>query len=114
MPPDRAWALRTALLGAAILLIAALLALTFARPAPAHEAPSGWSYPWQCCSGQDCRPVACDTLEEIEGGKVRDIENGQTYERNMVQSSGDSRCHICTEQGKLDGKGLCVFVQHGS
>lgn len=102
-------------LGVAIFaFMLAFMAAVFPMPLRAHEAPSGWSYPWQCCSNQDCRPVACDTLEEIEGGKVRDIENGQTYERNMVQSSGDAKCHVCTEQGKLDGKGLCVFVQHGS
>jgi hypothetical protein len=83
-------------------------------PAQAHHAPSGWSYPWQCCSNRDCRPVECDTLEEIEDGKVRDIENGQTYDRSMVQSSGDSHCHLCTELGKVDGKPICAFIQQGS
>lgn len=24
---------------------------------PVHDAPKGWSYPFSCCSGFDCRPV---------------------------------------------------------
>ncbi len=114
MRPERSWAIRTTIIGAAILLIAWAAAVTFSRPAGAHDTVSGWAYPWACCAGQDCRPVGCDTLEEIEDGKVRDIENGQVYSRDMVQSSGDNRCHVCTELGKLDGKPICAFLQHGS
>ena len=88
--------------------------LLLATPAAAHTAASGWQYPFSCCSNLDCRPIACDLLEEIDGGKVRDIENGQTYERSMVQSSGDSKCHICTEGGLSNSKPICVFIQQSS
>jgi hypothetical protein len=82
-------------------------------PAQAHPSPSGWQYPWSCCSNQDCRPVECDTLEEIGDGKVQDTENGQTYAKDQVFSSGDHHCHVCTELGKTDGKPLCAFTVNG-
>jgi hypothetical protein len=91
-----------------------IAALLLATPAWGHSSPSGWAYPISCCSNLDCRPLPCDALEEIEDGKVRDIENGQTYERSMVQSSGDHHCHICTEGGLSNGKPLCVFTVNGS
>jgi hypothetical protein len=81
--------------------------------AQAHTSQSGWQYPWACCSNQDCRPVECDTLEDIGDGKVRDIENGQTYEKSMVHSSGDHHCHVCTQLGKADGAPICAFTLNG-
>jgi hypothetical protein len=89
------------------------IALLLATPALGHNAPSGWSYPISCCSTHDCRPVACDALEEIEDGKVRDIEHGQVYERTMVQSSGDHHCHVCTRGGAPTGAPICAFTVNG-
>lgn len=83
--------------------------LLFATPAAAHM-----QYPWECCHNLDCRPTPCDALEEIDGGRVRDMENGQVYDRGMVRASGDSRCHICTEGGLSNGKPICVFILQGS
>jgi hypothetical protein len=91
-----------------------IAALLFATPAWGHEAVSGWAYPRECCSGLDCRPQACDMLEEIDGGRIRDIENGQTYSREMVRSSQDNKCHVCTDGGLSNSKPICVFLQLGS
>lgn len=103
-------------LGVAVLFLftAWLFGMLASIPAQAHHAPSGWQYPWSCCSNQDCRPVPCDTLEDIGDGKVLDNENGQTYQKDQVFSSGDSHCHLCTELGKVDGKPICAFIQQGS
>jgi hypothetical protein len=88
------------------LVIAALL---FSTPAWGHD----W-YPRECCHSMDCRPQACDVLEEIDGGRIRDIENGQTYSREMVRSSQDNKCHVCTDGGLSNSKPICVFLQLGS
>lgn len=93
------------------LIIAAML---LATPAWGHHAPSGWVYPRECCSSLDCRPQACDLLEEIDGGRIRDTENGQTYSREMIRASGDNKCHVCTDGGLSNSRPICVFVQLGS
>ncbi len=95
----------------------ALLALLLmAGPAAAQQhamTPQHW-YPIECCSRQDCRPVACEDLEELPGGQVRDIQNGQTYTREMVRPSQDAKCHVCTHSGLPNSGPICVFTVNGS
>ena len=38
--------------------------------AHAHDAPSGWNYPFACCSGFDCRPVEARVISERPEGYV--------------------------------------------
>jgi hypothetical protein len=89
-----------------ILLIAALVGTCtlIIRPAHTHEAPSGWSYPSDCCSNQDCRPVPCDAVKENPKGFVWD---GILFELEKVKDSGDKQCHACFTARY----GRCLFLK---
>jgi hypothetical protein len=41
---------------AGLLFLIGLLA--WPRSADAHDAPSGWKYPWACCSNIDCQQIS--------------------------------------------------------
>jgi len=91
-------------------LALAFVLLAFATtPTAAHS----W-YPIECCSGQDCHPIACDQLEEIDDGRIRDIGTGTIYRRDQIRPSQDGQCHVCTAGGFKRGAPICVFVQQGS
>lgn len=49
------------------MLIAVAMAVTPAV-ALAHDAPSGWTYPSECCADFDCREVEASTIKEGRGG----------------------------------------------
>ena len=55
-------------------LLLAGAALAIASQAWGHEAtnaagqPLGWSYPWACCSGQDCAPIPASSVHETPDG----------------------------------------------
>ena len=50
---------------------ASLLLLAFCpSPAFAHDAPKGWSYPFSCCSGFDCREVSAQAISQKSEGYV--------------------------------------------
>ena len=57
-----------------LLACAALFVLAWyflASTASAHDAPTGWTYPYSCCSGQDCREVTSGPQ-----GRVRETPQG--------------------------------------
>lgn len=89
--------------------LALALSVLLAAPAAAHD----W-YPLECCSGQDCHPIACDQLEEIDQGRIRDIGTGTIYSRDQIRPSLDGQCHVCTAGGFKRGAPICVFVQQGT
>ena len=41
-----------------------------ASPAGAHQAPTGWTYPWACCSNMDCQEVETKSISEKPQGYV--------------------------------------------
>ena len=102
------------------LAIVALLA----GPAAAHEAPSGWSYDPECCSGFDCAWVAPGAVREVAGGYYVSIAPG-THPRvpmgsppvsgvirhgdPRIRASGDEHRHVCV----LGGRILCIYVPPG-
>jgi hypothetical protein len=73
-----------------------------------HDAPKGWTYPFACCSGQDCRPVA-DVRETAAGFVVR---SGETvaYSDVRIRRSPDGDFHWCSVAGADDGRTICLFV----
>lgn len=89
--------MRTVVLG---LLLATLIA-----PALAHD----W-YPSDCCSGRDCKPIACDELESREDGSIVVRDSRTTFSREKIRPSRDTQCHTCIAYGKP----LCVFILQGS
>lgn len=92
---------------------AALVSLALmAAPAPAHEAPSGWSYDRACCSDKDCRPVPKARVETREDGYYI-TWTGEVipYGDRRLRRSQDEEYHWC---GSTAGESLeptdCLYV----
>ena len=80
-------------------LLAALTATVLYCPVQgqAHDAPSGWPYPMECCSGTaaggDCSPIASSRVKVTPQGYVID---GQFFvEHKGVRWSPDEQYHAC-------------------
>lgn len=102
---------RTAKLAAASAALAVTLAVTGATTARSHDAPSGWSYPFSCCSGYDCRPVTTKVVSEIQNGYVINTTGEVVpFTDTRVQSSPDGEYHWCSVAGADNGKTICLFV----
>lgn len=85
--------------------------ILLARPANAHEAPTGWSYPFSCCSGYDCRPVPEAWVREENGGFTI-ARTGETiaYGDPRLKESPDGLMHWCSVAGADDGRTICLYV----
>lgn len=77
----------------------------------AHDAPSGWSYPFSCCSNQDCRPVATKAVSEKPQGYVINVTGEVVpYKDTRVRTSPDGEFHWCSVAGEEKSRTLCLFV----
>ena len=83
-----------------------------AFPARAHDAPTGWTYPWSCCSSMDCKEVAEKAISERpEGYVVNSTGEVVAYADKRVKDSPDGEYHWCAHQAGLDaGHTICLFV----
>jgi len=83
----------------------------------AHDAPSGWAYPIECCSGIDCDEIAASSVKETPEGYAVTLLPGQ---HQMVKSpfstvvpyasarpAPDGAYHICLSPAL---KVLCFFA----
>lgn len=108
----------------AMLLVLVLAYLAWTTSVRAHEAPAGWSYPFQCCSGYDCREVD-GPHADVRKSAVQiqfDEERGEyvvstTGERigqlgvdARTKSSPDGAFHWCSKKGADDTATICLFV----
>ncbi|AZO00045.1 hypothetical protein EJ066_24575 [Mesorhizobium sp. M9A.F.Ca.ET.002.03.1.2] len=96
-------------------------AITFAAPALAHDAtptaakPQGWSYPFSCCSGYDCRAISQTSISERpEGYVIKGTGEVVTYSDTRIKNSPDGEYHWCSVAGANDGKTICLFVPPSS
>ncbi|GGC60012.1 hypothetical protein [Chelatococcus reniformis] len=96
-------------------LIMAVLALCAVLPARAHEAPSGWTYGYECCSGTDCYQISSDDIEVVPGG-WRIKASGETIPASdrRVKPSGDGRFHRCSLGGIPTAGTICLYIPAGS
>ena len=103
-----------------------LVCLAWLFPALAHEAvptaakPQGWSYPFSCCSGYDCREVGDAenprdqsriTIKPVTGGYVIS-STGEIVPNNdpRLKNSPDGEYHWCSVAGADDSRTICLFV----
>jgi hypothetical protein len=91
--------------------------LLIATHARAHDAlptasqPHGWSYPFSCCSGYDCREVAYNANgERPEGYVIKGTGEVITYADGRIKNSPDGEFHWCSVAGANDGHTVCLFV----
>lgn len=105
-----------AVLGALLVVMLAAGVLLFAVVfASSHEAttvsgrPLGWSYPFSCCSGYDCRPVE-DVKETATGYVVRTGEVIAYQGDVRLKDSPDGMFHWCSVAGAEDGRTICLYA----
>jgi hypothetical protein len=99
------------------LLLAVGVVLWLTLPAWPHQAPisvaqpEGWTYPYSCCSGIDCRPVPESAVSERPDGYVIKA-TGEVipYGDRRVKDSPDGDMHWCSVAGREDSRTICLFV----
>lgn len=75
-------------------------------------------YPYDCCSEQDCFPVAVEQVRSIPGGWT--LEDGTFIGFREARPSPDGQFHVCRyEEGKgkliaLPGKPKCFWAPIGA
>lgn len=89
-----------------------------------HPAPSGWEYPFECCSGADCAQIDASAVQENKPGFIVTIAPGRhpmwpTERRKplvlevpyqKVRLSPDGLWHLCINDA---GELLCFFSPGG-
>lgn len=99
----------------------AALLLAAVQQAAAHDAlptaakPQGWSYPFSCCSGYDCREVSAQAISERPDGYViKGTGEVVAYSDKRLKDSPDGEFHWCSVAGAEDGRTICLFVPPNS
>lgn len=94
-----------------------ILALVLATESRAHDAvptaakPQGWSYPFSCCSGYDCREVPAMAIgERPEGYVIKGTGEVIAYSDTRLKDSPDGAFHWCSVAGADDSRTICLFV----
>lgn len=81
---------------------------------PAGKQPTGWKYPWACCSGMDCAEVKQTDVHETPGGYTVDGATDESpipYGNKRIKDSPDGAFHWCAHRSGPDiGKTICLFV----
>ncbi|EKF16843.1 hypothetical protein [Nitratireductor pacificus] len=77
----------------------------------AHEAKSGWRYPYACCSDNDCREIKDAAISEVPDGYLIKVTGEVvSYSDKRVKNSPDGVFHWCSVAGKDDSRTICLFV----
>lgn len=97
---------------AAVTLAAGMSGIAFAHDAkPTSARPQGWSYPFACCSGYDCREVSAKAISERpEGYVIRGTGEVVAYSDARLKDSPDGEYHWCSVAGADDSRTICLFV----
>lgn len=98
------------------LLPIAILLLPISVPAKAHDAPSGWTYPIECCDDRDCERI--DTADvTVSDGFYIWRDRRIAFDSPSVRNSPDEYFHGCEagHWGDEGGKKIltCFFVPLG-
>ena len=108
---------------------AAAVILWLTVPAWPHQAPSGWTYSQNCCSGRDCAQAEAGQVEERPDGyhvsvapghhpMVKDVPFATivAYGDTRIRNSLDEHFHICLSpryhhaDGTWSQRLLCLYV----
>lgn len=88
-----------------------------ASPALAHEAASGWAYPFECCSGDDCYEITSDEVTPNRDGSYTILKSSEIFlppdavGGKNFKWSPDGRFHRCTYSKKNDStQTICLFI----
>jgi hypothetical protein len=89
-----------------------IIALLFAAPAFAHDAPLGWAYGAECCSMTDCWQEKDGAILETPNG-YRVITTGEliAYGDSRIKPSKDQFFHRCTVGADPKARrSICLYV----
>jgi hypothetical protein len=100
--------------GMGCILLLAALSIPFATLA--HNAPSGWAYPYECCSDKDCEVLPLERVTVEPDGYH--LPNGAVVAHNKIRYSPDGRYHWCRYGGtgsliRPSGQQVCLWVPGG-
>jgi hypothetical protein len=77
----------------------------------AHDALTGWSYPFSCCSNFDCRQVEAGAVaERPEGYVIRSTGEVIGHADPRLKDSPDGEYHWCSVAGEARSRTICLFV----
>jgi len=77
----------------------------------AHQAPTGWTYPWACCHDMDCREVKSTSIRESPKGYViRSTGEIIPMTDSRIRNSPDGEYHWCSVAGRDNTRTICLFV----
>lgn len=84
---------------------------------PTAAQPQGWSYPFSCCSGYDCRQVGSSrsgakitVAETPTGYKISTTGEVIGFGDARLKNSPDGEFHWCSVAGADDSRTICLFV----
>jgi len=79
---------------------------------PTAAKPQGWSYPFSCCSGFDCREVKMGTTVREKGNGYVIVKTGEEipYGDTRLKESPDGSTHWCSVAGLDDSRTICLYV----
>lgn len=95
--------------GALVAIVLAAIAIAAIGRARAHD----W-YPYNCCSGADCRAIGSDIITTTpEGFFIK--ESGETlpYNSEKIRKTppeGGGLYHRCSRDGKPEGETICLYI----
>lgn len=82
-----------------------------------HEAASGWAYPTECCSGDDCFEIASEEVTPNRDGSYTIIKSSEVFfppqdaRGKNFKWSPDGRFHRCTYSKQNDStQSICLFI----
>lgn len=104
-----------------VLLVALAMNLIINARARAHQAPSGWEYPKECCDGMDCAPVPFRVQPTFRDGGVEfrlkpgdhpmitTQEHVIFWKTEALLRSPDDEWHICLRENDDHVEVYCVY-----
>ena len=75
------------------------------KPAGAHTAVSGWSYPASCCADYDCAEISPSRVKEAPGGYI--VDGHFSVPHSEVKQSPDGHFHACFPNPEML---RCLFI----
>ena len=78
----------------------------------AHDAATGWKYPWACCSNMDCQQVQSSAvIEKPQGYVIQSTGESGRLPRQAHKGLARRRIPLVRTPGGLDaGQTICLFV----
>ncbi len=82
-----------------------------------HTANSGWAYPFECCSGDDCYEIEASEVQANRDGSYTILKSSEIFLPPDVAGgknfrwSPDGHFHRCTYSKKNDStQTICLFI----